>query len=264
MEFSAYEIPILDWSSNAGSYKSIPIDLDDDRSRDPLVSIKNLGIACESFYGRSDGHNAPYYCQIDGSLADVWCRKLVADKLLEANDLLRSFGVEVYVWDGYRPIETQIGLWSFFWDKSKDAMPNATEDQRRSYVLNYVSDPMQFNRENPTTWPVHTTGGAVDLTLRNLLTKELLDMGASFDEMREISHSDSYERTHQARVVDANLPALGNRRLLHWAMDRVGFVNYPLEFWHFDWGDQMYVHHLNLLGRPAPRAAWYGYVEPPK
>jgi zinc D-Ala-D-Ala dipeptidase len=263
MEYLEYAIPILDWRSNAGGYKKVPVDMDDYRSNDILIEVEKIGIACESYYARTDGNNSPYHCQIDGCISTVWSRRLVAEKLLEANSLLRPYNSEVFVWDGYRSIETQKGLWSFFWKKSLDEMPTATDDRRRVDVLNYVSDPMSFNRTDPGTWPVHSTGGAVDLTLRNTETLELLDMGTSFDEMSKFSRSDFYERALKRGDINDQTPALRNRRLLHWAMESVGFVNYPLEFWHFDWGDQMFIYNLREKSIEAPKSAWYGYIDPP-
>jgi D-alanyl-D-alanine dipeptidase len=255
-----YAIPILDWSSNAGSYGTIPVDNDDPRSRDPLVPVEEFGIAGESFYSRRDGKNWPYLVPIQGSLSRLWCRRLVAEKLVEVNARLRSYGAELYVWDAYRPIECQRGLWAFFSEQSLREMPNVSDEARKQYVLNYVSDPTRFVRSDSTTWPVHSSGAAIDLTLRDLGTSNLHDMGARFDEMHPVSHSDYFEREPSSPHTDV---IRRNRRLLHWAMTKEGFVNYPLEFWHFDWGNQMYVQNMKLLGGKAPRAAWFGYIDLP-
>ncbi|MFZ1883471.1 MAG: M15 family metallopeptidase [Rhodoplanes sp.] len=56
---------------------------------------------------------------------------------------------------------------------------------------------------------------------------------------------------------------LRNRRLLHWAMQAQGFINYIYECWHFDYGNQMYVMMRNYLDRDPAPAAWYGYVPAP-
>jgi hypothetical protein len=46
-------------------------------------------------------------------------------------------------------------------------------------------------------------------------------------------------------------------------MREAGFTNYINEWWHFDWGDQLYVLTLDLMGEPLQSgAAWYGYTEP--
>jgi zinc D-Ala-D-Ala dipeptidase len=254
-------IPIVDWPSNAGAYGNVPVDLDDPRSADPLVRIGDFGIAGQSFYAREDGDNWPYNAKIDGALCDVWCRSLAAQKLKQANKFLETQGYELHVWDAYRPIACQTALWDFFYAQ---APQDAFESDRRNFALNYVSDPTRFNRRDPTTWPSHSTGAAVDLTLRDLETQKLCDMGARFDEASAISHSDAYERLLQREPTADVASICNNRRLLHFAMRQQGFVNYPLEFWHFDWGNQMYVHNLRLLSGSAPERAWYGYIESPE
>ena len=264
MDLLDYTIPVVDWVTDAGAYKSVPVDHNDLRFNDPLVCLSDFGIGCESFYARSDGCNWPYRRRIEGSLAKVWCRRLVAERLQVANAFLLAHEAEVYVLDAYRPLATQVGLWSFFWNQSADAMPGATDAQRRAYVLRYVSDPTRFQPRDPTTWPVHATGGAVDLTLRSLETGALLQMGAAFDDMQEASRSDALERALLKHEINGDHAALRNRRLLHWAMSEAGFVNYPFEYWHFDWGDQMFVHHLAKSGKDTTKKAWYGYTPLPQ
>jgi len=86
--------------------------------------------------------------------------------------------------------------------------------------------------------------------------------------MSERAASDYYERALETGEVVPDDPRLLHRRLLHWAMCAEGFVNYPPEFWHFGWGNQMYLRNLAAntaaLGGDAPRAAWYGYACPPE
>lgn len=258
-----FKIPIVDWPSNASGYANVPFERGDPRDLEPLVRVSDYRIASESFYARTDGKNWPYNSAIRGSLPEVWARRGVAEKLAQVNQRLAPHGAELFAWDGYRPIDTQRALWEFFELQAARDMPGAAPEARREQVLRYVSDPTRLDRSDPATWPTHTTGAALDLTLRNLESRELLDMGAAFDEMSAISHGDAFERAHAAgRIEDTNAP-LNNRRLLHWAMGAEGFVNFPLEYWHFDWGNQMYVHNLIVLKREAPEGAWYGYVDPP-
>lgn len=46
----------------------------------------------------------------------------------------------------------------------------------------------------------------------------------------------------------------GNRRLLYTVMVEAGFTNYPLEWWHYDYGDQFW-------GHLSKRDAIYGLAE---
>lgn len=257
-------IPVVDWPSNAGSYSAVPVNLEDPRSSDPLVRINDFAIAGESYYFRHDRKNWPYNTKIDGSLQHAWCRRLVAQKLKQVNEFLNTEGVELYIWDAYRPIQCQVGLWNFFIALALTEMPDATESERMNFVLDYISDPTRFQVGDSTTWPTHITGAAVDLTLRDLHTRQLCKMGARFDEPSKMSHSDYYERRLLENPTREIEEICRNRRLLHFAMKQEGFVNYPKEFWHFDWGNQMYVHNLRLLSGEAPNAAWFGYIESPE
>ena len=258
-----FRIPIIDWPSDVGGYRGIPVDSVDPRNSEPLVDVSALGIAAESHYARIDGGNWPYNQAISGSLKRVWARKGVVERLVRINQRLAPMGFELFVWDGYRPIETQSGLWDYFEAAVRRERPVAGEADIEAAVVKYVSDPRDFRRDDSTTWPAHSTGGALDLTLRDRATRQLLDMGAAFDEMAAISHSDALERHLAAGDIKETNAPLTNRRILHWAMSTEGFVNYPLEYWHFDWGNQFYVHNLGVEHKPAPAAAWYGYVDPP-
>ena len=199
-----------------------------------------------------------------GALPEVWARKTVAEKLAHANEYLKEFKLELFVWDAYRPVRCQQGLWDYFTRQAAQKMPAASEEERRQWVLTFVSDPTNFKNDDAKTWPSHACGGAVDMTLRKI-DGELLDMGAAFDQMDEMASSDAFERMLAAGEIAEDDQRLWNRRLLHWTVIREGFINYRHEFWHFDYGDQMFVMHANELNLPvAPSAAWYGYIDPPE
>ncbi len=258
-------IPILDWTANAGSYRHVPVDASDPRAAELLVKLEDHGIAADNACARDDGNNSPYGQKISGALAHVWARASIARKLMAVDKMLEPLGLEIFVLDAYRPIACQQGLWDFYWGEARKKMPDASEAERASYVLNFVSDPTRFDPADSRTWPVHTSGGAVDVTLRRRETGEALDMGVGFDDMNDLVVSDAFERRCRAGEIGADDPRLINRRLLHNAMAAQGFINYPLEFWHFDYGDQMHALHARLLGHAAaPAAAWYGYADPPE
>jgi D-alanyl-D-alanine dipeptidase len=249
---------------DAGGYGAIPVDTTHPLFAEPLADPRAYGVAGENWYARDDGANAPYGQPIAGRWRGLWCRKSVAEKLRNVNAHLRKSGFELFVMDALRPIERQFALWDFFHDKAKRDMPGADAAVLHAHVLQFVSDPTRFSAADPTSWPTHTTGGAVDVSLRHLQTGELADMGAGFDEMSARSASDHYEHELAAGRIGADDARLMRRRLLHAAMTAEGFVNYPPEFWHFDWGTQMYVRNLRAQGGDAPVAAWYGYVAPPE
>lgn len=249
-------IPFADASIDTTHYRAVPFDPNDRRSSEALVRIDEYGVAAKPYYHLAGG-NPPYDKRIAGSLPEIWCRKSVALKLASVNFLLSDFDAELVVLDGYRPIGVQRGLWDHFAGLARQATPHASETDLIATVLPYVSDPRRFDPDDPRTWPVHSTGGAVDVTLRSVRLKAPFDMGSGFDEMNAAAASDFFERQLENGEIPADFAPLRNRRLLHWAMKSCGFTNYDQEYWHFDWGNQL---HALVNGLDA---AWYGYVDLP-
>ena len=249
-------IPAANTSINTTHYRAIPFDPKDRRSDEELVRIEEYGVAAKPYYHLQSG-NPPYNTRIAGSLPEVWCRRSVALKLASANFLLTDFDAELVVLDGYRPIGVQRGLWDHFSEVARLEKPWASEEELVASVLNHVSDPRRFDPDDPRTWPVHSTGGAVDVTLRSIRLKSPFDMVSGFDEMNVVATSDFFERQLENGEIPADFAPLRNRRLLHWAMKACGFPNFDQEYWHFDWGNQLHALTNDL------DAAWYGYVELP-
>lgn len=258
-------IPVFSGRIDAASYKDIAISLDAPEGKEPLVMLKDYGIACESFYARHDGKNRPYCRSIEGALDDVWLRQGVAEKLCNVNRRLEKFNVEVFVFNGYRPIECQRGLWRYFSEKIAKDNPNLNDHEKYKLVIQFVSDPTQFSLSDYRTWPTHSSGGAVDLGLHCKESGALLDMGSAFDEMSEISYTVAYEVKLAKSEITQKDHRLINRRILYNSMILEGFTNYPQEYWHFDFGNQMHTFISQSLKRAdAPCMAVYGYIEPPR
>ena len=136
--------------------------------------------------------------------------------------------------------------------------PSYNDAEVYDEVIKYVSDPMKFREDDPSTWPTHMTGASVDLTIKNAQSHDLLDMGAHFDQMDASAHSDYFENLLAKGSIKENDPRLINRRLLYFVMKEAGFTNYPLEYWHFDWGNQMYQVVRSATSGCSIEPAFYG------
>jgi D-alanyl-D-alanine dipeptidase len=249
----------------SSSYSDVPIDRNDPRGREPLVPLESVGVAYESYYAKTDGKNPPFGKSIEGSRQDVWLRKSVAEKLARVNERLAPFEAELFVFDGHRTIACQQGLWNFYYKKAKQENPNGSDQEHRAWVRRFVVDPVAFDESDSRTWQAHTSGAAVDLTLRDSVTRELLDMGANFEEDTDASAGDYFERQLADGHIDETDVRLQNRRLLHWSMTREGLLNETAKVvWHYDWGDQAYVRASRVFLQDPPQAAWYGYIESPQ
>lgn len=126
-------------------------------------------------------------------------RRAVAEKLALVQEDLKTSGLGIKIWDGYRPRSVQWEFWK--------VMPNP----------DYVADPKLGSR--------HNRGAAVDITLVNLKTGKELVMPTAHDDFTPKAASDF-----------SLLPPeiLKNRTLLHEAMKKRGFSPLPSEWWHFD------------------------------
>ena len=172
-------------------------------------------------------------------------------------------GWRLFVLDGYRPMRCQESLWAFYLESARARFPDLDAPGQRAFASRYVFDPTVFDPHDPSTWPAHVSGAAIDVTLRDLETGDLADMGSRFDDIVEESHMDHFERLLADGEIDESDLRLRNRRLLHWALTRRGFLNAPFVYWHFEWGNPEYIKLLRRSGTDGPDAAWYGCVEAP-
>jgi D-alanyl-D-alanine dipeptidase len=258
-----HRIPIIDPSRYGKAYGQVRHDPTDPRAQEPLVLLDSVNVAYCSYHARTDGQNAPYHRALRGSRKDTWLRAGAAASLARVNKKLRPFGYEVFVLDGYRSVECQQALYDFYFEQGRMSLDEPTDEACHQYANRFVRHTFRFSPTNSDAWPAHSTGAAVDLTLRSLMTGELVDMGSQFEEMTDTSHNDYFERQLLAGAIDESDLRLWHRRLAHWALESEDWVNSPWVFWHYDLGNQLYVQMRRHLGGDAPEAAWYGYIEEP-
>ncbi|MBI1326547.1 MAG: hypothetical protein GC136_02790 [Alphaproteobacteria bacterium] len=242
------------------NYNIIPFDEAAPERDEPLVDALAMGFAGESFYGRDDGFNAPYYTRFADAYDTVYIRKGVAMRLLRVNESLAKAGLELYLLDGHRPISVQQNLWDHFTKVANEKMPDASAEEKLEYVSFHVSSPTRFDKNDFTTWPIHSTGGAIDLTLKRKNSNELLPMGGIFDESGPPAKACFYEDIAEGQRTDGDIAALKNRRILYHAMREAGFTNNYNEWWHFDYGTQRWAN-VKQIETGLPVKALYPTIE---
>lgn len=159
-------------------------------------------------------------------------RTEVYDRLLKAAGLLPC-GYRFRILDAWRPFALQHEIYEIYSARIiRDFhLEEKSRGEQEAVISGFVSDPV-YDRECP---PVHTTGGAVDLTIVDD-TGEELDMGTGFDAFTDRTCTDYYENGGDEKIR-------GNRRLLYHVMTSAGFVNLPSEWWHFDYGDRFWGYY---------------------
>ncbi|MBQ1849062.1 MAG: M15 family metallopeptidase [Lachnospiraceae bacterium] len=177
-------------------------------------------------------------------------RKEAAERLYAAASNLPK-GMRFRIWDAWRPFALQHELYEVY---SKDIirdfhLENVSEEERSAVIRGFVSDPIP-DRDVP---PMHTTGGAVDLTILDQNGAEL-DMGTKFDAFTTRTITDFFENdeiisNQDPQWNEAHVKLIReNRRLLYWLMIDAGFTNLPSEWWHYDFGDRAWGYYKQ---RPA-------------
>lgn len=169
---------------------------------------------------------------LDNAENQCFVRREVYVKLIEATKLLPS-GFKLRILDAWRPFLLQHELYEKY---SKDIikefeLEDHSEQHRKAVISRFVSAPVN----DTVIPPVHTTGGAVDLTIIDSKGMEL-DMGSCFDEFTDRTYTAFYEKEKSASIRD-------NRRLLYHIMTSVGFTNLPSEWWHYDYGDRFWAYY---------------------
>jgi|SRR6056297_193806 len=179
-----------------------------------------------------------YFIQgIKGSLPQCYVREGAYDLLIKAADDLPA-GYKFLIYDTWRPKRVQYDLYNKFEEELKDKYPDKGSSKINKLVEEYVALP-SGEKKSPSP---HLTGGAVDLTIIDENGK-VLDMGTKFDETVKNTHTDYYELILKQRdLTDKEDKLLKNRRLLYNIMVKAGFTNYPCEWWHFDYGNQVWAY----------------------
>ncbi|MEL6587207.1 MAG: M15 family metallopeptidase, partial [Pseudomonadota bacterium] len=217
-------------------YRKHPVDLTHPRARDPLVEVTEAGISGQNAYHAET--RAPYHGRIDGSVPDLLLRAPLVARLAGVNERLSDYGLELWVFDAWRPIAVQ----NYFHDvwmpaKLRDMHPDWTAAQIATETSKYWAKGAD-GQIDPKSPPPHATGAAVDLTIRYRSGPDLF-MGTIFDDVSAASQTDHFEDLPPGLAFSAQ-EAQANRRLLYWLMEEAGFANNPTEWWHFSLGDQMW------------------------
>lgn len=200
---------------------------------EPMVELGSLGIAGENYYWSE--RNPPYWRRIEGATPRLMLRQSVAAKLAAVNTRLGEAGLELFVFDAWRPRDVQV----YFHDvwmpgEIKKRRPDLSGDALMREVERYWAAPSESDaRPAP-----HATGAATDLSMR-WKHGEFLWMGSIFDDVTDLAHRDRFEN-ESAEMRFSDEEARANRRLLHWVMNEQGFEGHPDEWWHFSYGDQLW------------------------
>ncbi len=220
--------------------RAYPILLESKENKEKACDTRAYGVAGDNYYHRVD--NPPYFHRAPGSVSELYVREGVLKRLQQANSILQTIGAELYLFDTYRPVEVQNYFHDVWVPKYlRELHPEWNDEKIGNETGKYwASGASSVGAIDSLSPPPHATGGVCDLTLRFLSTRKLFNMGSDFDEVREISFVDYFEKLANERPLSEDeIEAQQNRRILYWVMHEVGMTVNPNEWWHFGFGDQL-------------------------
>jgi len=204
------------------SYGFTPSEIVANPVEEPFVLIEtgNRVVVSMQYYNR----------RIPCAVPRCYLRKKVYDRLLKAACRLPA-GYSFKVFDAWRPFVVQQFLYDEYRDVLANKFPQLSNDDLEKAISSFVYPPV----EDELYPPLHTTGGAVDLTILDSQGREI-DMGTPFDAFNDAAHTRYFEDSDS--IIIAN-----NRRLLYNIMASEGFTNYPAEWWHYDFGTNLWAFY---------------------
>lgn len=154
---------------------------------------------------------------------DLYGRDTVVDKLVNVADKLAYKGRFLMIFEFFRSKEKQNALRITQKKMLQQQFPDLSEQQLVS----------KLDKRVASEGGGHQTGGAVDLTICDS-NGNPLDMGTAYLEFNESTSTSSRLLTDEQKR---------NRYLLLSSMQDEGFVNFPLEWWHYSYGDKMWASY---------------------
>ena len=147
-----------------------------------------------------------------------WLHLPAAVALAKVADDLRTDGLHLQVFDCYRPARSVAHFmrWAQDLDDQRTKPEFYPRLEKNTLVPDYIAE-----RSG------HSRGATIDLTLARCDANGRcapLDMGTPFDMFDVRANTDNTEVTPAQRT---------HRDLLRNAMQRHGFANYPMEWWHY-------------------------------
>ena len=150
--------------------------------------------------------------------------------LSNAQDDFNKLGYSLILYDAYRPQRAV----DFFVQWSKNL--NDTINKRIYYPNIKKSELFEFGYIAYKSG--HSRGSTVDVSLIEISTNKLLDMGTIFDYFGIESHT---------FFDDISEKQKSNRLILYEIMSNNGFKNYSKEWWHFTLKNEPYQKYFDFL-----------------
>jgi len=201
---------------------SIPIK----ENHEPLVDLKNQS---QILFGPSP--------EIPNNENYTKMRRSIYEKLLEAQKALPSH-LKFCLYEAYRSLQLQEQLFNERYELLKKTYPHWEHSTLFYETIKLISPVM--NLDGSKNIPPHSTGAAIDIYLIDL-ERNIIDMGIETKDWMTDTDG-SLSKTNSFKISES---AKQHREIMCHALESAGFVNYPLEYWHWSYGDRYWAYEKN-------------------
>jgi D-alanyl-D-alanine dipeptidase len=173
---------------------------------------------------RYNSNNNFVGAKIDGNKADkCYQTKASAEALAKVQKELKPYHLSLKMYDCYRPQKAV----SHFVRWARDLKD--TKMKKQFYPK--LDKSVLFKEGYIAEKSGHSRGSTVDLTLVATPSNKILEMGTTYDFFDPIANTENQTVGHKE---------LQNRLLLKAVMEKNGFKNYNMEWWHFTLNNEPY------------------------
>lgn len=194
---------------------------------DPLVKIssseKIIVEPCWTIEGDWEGKRYADYIAEHPEYDGVYVRSELAARLQTAANALDE-KYQLVIRAGHRPVAVQKRILIDCANDYKRNHPEVSEEEALEHARTFVSDP-------EITLPPHVCGAAVDVTVLDKTSGQLLDFGSTLNDDNEKSFLYYPDLTEEQK---------NNRLMLVTVMLDAGLASCKPEWWHFSYGDQVW------------------------
>ena len=194
---------------------------------DPLVKIssseKIIVEPCWTIEGDWEGKRYADYIAEHPEYDGVYVRSELAARLQTAANALDE-KYQLVIRAGHRQVAVQKRILIDCANDYKRNHPEVSEEEALEHARTFVSDP-------EITLPPHVCGAAVDVTVLDKTSGQLLDFGSTLNDDNEKSFLYYPDLTEEQK---------NNRLMLVTVMLDAGLASCKPEWWHFSYGDQVW------------------------
>ena len=192
-------------------------------NKDPFIDLRHQDIL---IFGSSP--------EIPNNTNYTKMRKSVYDRLVKAQSLLPK-GYKFCLYEAYRSLALQQQIFSEKYERLRALHPGWSHEHVFTETTKLVSP--VINLDGSKNIPPHSTGGAIDVYL---VDREgvPIDMGIHPKDWME----DLEGKLSQTDSTIISADARRHRKMMGEVLSKVGFINYPTEYWHWSFGDRYWAY----------------------